>query len=74
VRLTANQRLSLEFALKKGAVRWSDLSLNQGIKLLPEAKGKDTLAAHYLPSVSNQDGATVRDESGSRGSIRKRKM
>jgi hypothetical protein len=49
--------LSLEFALKKGAVRWSDLSLNRGIKLLPEAKGKDKLAAHYLPWVSNQDGA-----------------
>jgi virginiamycin B lyase len=45
VSLTADQNVSFEFALQKGTVRWSDLSLYQGKKLLPEGKGKDTLFA-----------------------------
>ncbi len=43
VNLAANQNASYEFALQKGAVRWSDLSQYQGEKLFPETKGKDLL-------------------------------
>src|SRR5713101_7790164 len=46
VNLTADQDISFEFALQKGIVRWSDLSLYQGKRLLPEGKGKDTLSAN----------------------------
>ena len=41
--LAADQNASYEFALQKGAVRWSDLSQYQGEKLFPDAKGKDLL-------------------------------
>ena len=34
---------SADFALQKGVVRWSDISLYQGEQLLPDTKGKDEL-------------------------------
>jgi hypothetical protein len=37
VSLAADQSASYEFALQKGAVRWSDLSQYQGEKLFPDA-------------------------------------
>src|SRR5882757_1332304 len=46
VNLTADQNISFDFALQKGTVRWSDLSLYQGKRLLPEGKGKETLSAN----------------------------
>jgi virginiamycin B lyase len=71
VRLSADQNLSLEFTLEKGAVRWSDLSLYQGIKLLPEAKGKETLTAHCFVCHGFQTkmASTIRDESGWRDRV-----
>ncbi len=44
VTLTADQSLSQDFALQTGMVDWTDLSIYQGIQLLPEARGKRTLA------------------------------
>src|SRR6267154_6099896 len=38
VNLTADQNISFDFALQKSTVRWSDLSLYQGKRLLPEGK------------------------------------
>ncbi len=38
--LAADQNASLDFALQKGTVRWSDLSYYQGKQLFPEGKGK----------------------------------
>src|SRR5260221_8952925 len=46
VNLSADQNVSFEFALQKGTVRWSDLNLYQGKKLMPEGKGKETLSAN----------------------------
>src|SRR5260370_29650920 len=43
VNLAGDQNASYEFALQKGAVRWSDLSQYQGEKLFPQTKGKDLL-------------------------------
>src|SRR5215218_5746895 len=46
VTLTADQSLTQDFALAKSSVRWSDISLYQGQKLLPEGEGKDLLFRH----------------------------
>lgn len=43
VKLSADDSPTIDFALQKGAVRWSDLSNYEGTKLLPEGKGKETL-------------------------------
>ncbi|MCU1341648.1 MAG: hypothetical protein JWN92_1071, partial [Candidatus Acidoferrum typicum] len=45
VKLAGNESPSLDFALEKGMVRWSDLSVYQGKKLLPDGKGKQLIAA-----------------------------
>src|SRR5258707_6874762 len=41
--LTADQSASFEFALQKGKVHWTDISLYQADQLLPAGKGKDAL-------------------------------
>jgi virginiamycin B lyase len=41
VQLTADQKASFDFSLKKGTVRWSDLSTYQGRQLLPKTKNHD---------------------------------
>src|SRR5579863_6272038 len=41
VALTASQSASLDWALKPGVVRWRDLSLYQGEKLIPNIRGKE---------------------------------
>jgi len=41
VNLTADQKASYDFALQKGMVHWSDVSLYQAKQLWPAAKGKD---------------------------------
>src|SRR5262249_20145584 len=46
VKLTADQNLAQDFKLQKSAVRWSDISLYQGLKLLPDGEGKDLLFRH----------------------------
>ena len=43
VKITARQPASLDFVLQDGTVRWSDLNMYQGHKLLPEGKGKAIL-------------------------------
>jgi virginiamycin B lyase len=43
VKLAAGVPSSFHFALQKGMVRWSDLSNDQGSRLLPEGKGKQAL-------------------------------
>src|ERR1700690_2309034 len=40
VNLRADQKASYDFALQKGVVRWSDISLSQAKQLWPEAKGE----------------------------------
>src|SRR5437588_11483820 len=48
LKLTAEQSLSQDFALATGMVDWTDLSIYQGLQLLPEATGKRTLAENCL--------------------------
>ena len=43
VQLAAGESSPVDFALQQGTVRWSDLSLYQGEKLLPEGEGKNLL-------------------------------
>ncbi len=56
----------LDFALEKGMVRWSDLSVYQGSKLLPEGKGKDVLFGRCFACHGFQTRmvSTRRDEAG----------
>lgn len=42
------QFAALDFSLQNGPVRWSDLSLFQGKKLMPEGKGKQILTSQCL--------------------------
>src|SRR5262245_7651570 len=48
ITLTADQNASFDFALQKGVLRWSDLSYYQGMRLLPDAKGKDVLFTNCM--------------------------
>ncbi len=48
LKVAAGRTASLDFALHKDAVRWSDLSVYQGSKLLPDTKGKDLLFGRCL--------------------------
>jgi len=48
VKLTADQNLPQDFALQTGTVDWTDLSIYQGLQLLPDAPGKRTLAENCL--------------------------
>src|ERR1700747_3042087 len=43
VALSADQNLSLDFALQAGMVRWNELSIYQAKKLWPEEKAKETI-------------------------------
>jgi virginiamycin B lyase len=66
VTLTADQSASQNFALDKGMVRWQDLSLYQGIQLLPDAPGKAEWQGHCFNCHGFQSrmAAVVRDEDG----------
>src|SRR5262245_34612980 len=43
ITLTTDQNISQDFALQKGMVRWTEISILQGIQLLPDARGKNVL-------------------------------
>jgi cytochrome c5 len=66
VNLTADQNAAFDFALQKGMVRWSDISMWQGMKLLPEARGKDLLFTHCMAchGFESRMAAVVRNEDG----------
>jgi virginiamycin B lyase len=71
VNLTADQNVSFEFALQKGTVRWSDLNLYQGKKLMPDGKGKDVLSSSCFicHGFQTRMAAVRRDEEGWRDRI-----
>ena len=54
VKLAAGDSSSVDFALKLGMVRWSDLSMYQGKTLLPPGKGKDLLTDNCFACHSFQ--------------------
>src|SRR5215475_1014108 len=71
VKLDAEQNMSHDFALQKAPIRWSDISIDQGRVLLPEARGKKTLFENCLSCHGFQSrmAATVRDEDGWRDRV-----
>ena len=66
VKLAADQSVSFDWALQKGTVRWSDLAMYQGRKLLPDAKGKDVLfgSCFACHGFQSRMAAVRRDEAG----------
>jgi virginiamycin B lyase len=75
VTLAASQDVSFDWALQKGAVRWSDLTLYQGEKLLPDLPGKELLfgptaaggrdaPCQICHGFQTRMASMVRDESG----------
>ena len=66
VSLSADQSLTQDFALQKGLVRWSDISMWQGTKLLPDARGKDLLFTHCMAchGFESRMASIVRNEDG----------
>jgi len=71
ITLTADQSLAQNLALQQGVVRWSDISMHQGKKLLPEAPGKDELFANCMACHGFQSrmAAVTRDEDGWRDRV-----
>jgi cytochrome c5 len=71
VKLTADENAAQDFALQKGVVRWTDISIYQGLALLPDARGKKELAENCLGCHGFQSkmAATVRDEDGWRSRV-----
>ena len=71
VTLAADQNLDQDLALQKGMVRWSDISMHQGKKLLPDARGKEELFTHCMAchGFESRMAAVVRDEDGWRDRV-----
>lgn len=46
VKVSAGESSPLDFALQQGMVRWSDLSIYQGMALLPDGEGKKLLTGN----------------------------
>jgi virginiamycin B lyase len=71
IALTADQNLAQDIALQKSYVHWSDLSIEQGKELLPDARGKDLLFTHCMACHGFQSrmAAVVRDEDGWRDRV-----
>jgi streptogramin lyase len=65
-RVAAARTASLDFSLQKDTVRWSDLSIYQASKLLPDARGKDVLFGRCFACHGFQTrmAATSRTEAG----------
>ena len=71
VSLAAEQRASFDFALQRGTVRWSDLNLYQGKKLMPDGKGKEILSTNCFicHGFQTRIAAVRRDEEGWRDRV-----
>jgi len=66
VKVDANQPAALDFALQKGMVHWSDLSIHEGQILLPEGTGKQLIFEHCMTchGIQTKIAATWRSEEG----------
>ena len=71
ITLAADQNVTQDLALQQGMVRWSDISMHQGKKLLPEARGKEELFTHCMAchGFESRMAAVVRDEDGWRDRV-----
>ena len=66
ITLAADGSAAHDFALQTAPVRWSDLTILQGLQLLPEARGKQTLFDNCLSCHGFQSkmAAVTTDEDG----------
>jgi Carboxypeptidase regulatory-like domain len=71
VKLAGAQSETADFALKKGEVRWADLSIQQGEALMPEHKGKAMLFGLCMACHGFQSrmASVSRDEDGWRDRV-----
>lgn len=71
VALTANENGSANFSLQKGSVRWADLSLYQGLSLMPASTGKTQLSQHCFNchGFESRMASVTRDEDGWRDRV-----
>ena len=71
ITLAAEENRTQDLSLQQGVVRWSDISMHQGKKLLPEARGKEELFAHCMAchGFESRMAAVVRDEDGWRDRV-----
>jgi virginiamycin B lyase len=71
IALAADQSLSHDIALQTGMVRWSDISMYQGKKLLPDARGKDVYFQHCMAchGFESRMATATRDEDGWRDRV-----
>ena len=71
ITLAADQNLAQDLSLQQGMVRWSDISMHQGKKLLPEGRGKEELFTHCMAchGFESRMAAVVRDEDGWRDRV-----
>ena len=69
--LAADQAATHDFALQKSFVRWSDISMYQGIQLLPEARGKNLFFIHCMAchGFESRMAAIKRNEDGWRDRV-----
>ena len=71
IALAADQNLAQDFALQKGLLRWSDISMYQGEKLLPDARGKAVYFQHCMAchGFESRMATATRDEDGWRDRV-----
>jgi virginiamycin B lyase len=71
IKLTADQNASYDFGLQTGLVRWSDISLYQGFKLLPDSHGKELFFTHCTAchGFESRMAAVKRDAEGWRDRV-----
>src|SRR5215469_14623658 len=71
ITLTAEENLTQDLALQQGMVRWSDISMHQGKRLLPEGRGKAELFGNGMAchGFEGRMAAVVRDEDGWRDRV-----
>ena len=71
VKLSTDQNAGFDFTLATAPVRWTDISIEQGRQLLPDARGKKTLFENCMSCHGFQSrmAATVRDEDGWRNAV-----
>jgi len=48
MKLSADQNASQDFRLQTALIDWTDISIYQGLQLLPDARGKQMMAANCL--------------------------
>jgi virginiamycin B lyase len=71
VTLAGDAPQSLDLALSKGVVRWSDLSIHQGEALFPDGKGSDLLFEHCsgCHAFQNEMAGAMHDVEGWRAQV-----